>query len=97
MLPLEFHKAGDFDGATFDPARDGKRLTRQLDMVKQILRDKKPRTLDEIREEIWLHYGVRTTETGISARLRDLRKPKFGAAEVKSGRRTGGVWEYWMP
>ncbi len=80
-----------FDGRTFDPARDGKRLTRQLDMVKQILRDKKPRTLNEIREEIWLHYGVR------AARLRDLRKPKFGAAEVKSGRRTDGVWEYWMP
>jgi hypothetical protein len=35
------------------------------------------------------------TETGISARLRDLRKPKFGGYVVESKRRyDGGLWEY---
>jgi hypothetical protein len=38
---------------------------------------------------------VRATETGISARLRDLRKPKFGGYTVEIRRRSdGGLWEY---
>ena len=36
------------------------------------------------------------SEAGISARLRDMRKPQFGAYEVERRRRypLSGVWEY---
>ena len=47
-------------------------------------------------EEVWHETGI--PETSVSARLRDLRKPKFGAFTVqKHLRRWGGakrLWEY---
>jgi hypothetical protein len=33
-------------------------------------------------------------EASISARIRDLRKPKFGGYNVPGHRRTQGTWEY---
>ena len=37
----------------------------------------------------------KASETGISARLRDLRKTKFGGYNVESRRRgVGGLWEF---
>ena len=39
------------------------------------------------------------TETGISARVRELRNPKYGGHDVRSGARQGaarGVYEYWL-
>lgn len=38
-------------------------------------------------------YGVAAVAS-ISARLRDLRKPKFGGYVVERRRRTVGTWEY---
>lgn len=80
----------DFDGQTFDQHKDGERLTGQLSSVHAVMSSGQWRTLAEIRELI----GV-GTETGISARLRDLRKPKFGGFVVESRRRNdSGCWEY---
>jgi hypothetical protein len=80
----------DFDGATYDVSLDSQRLGTQLSDVRNVMCDGIWRTLDEIISAIG-----RGTQTGISARLRDLRKPKFGGWTVESRRRTpNGLWEY---
>lgn len=59
--------------------------------VLSLMSDGKWRTLSEI------HEAVGGTEASVSARLRDLRKPKFGGYTVLR-RRVGdprrGMWEY---
>lgn len=79
-----------FDGATFDVQKDYVRLTGQLAAVYNVMSDGCWRTLSEIRN---LAGG---SEAGISARLRDLRKQKFGSHRVNRQRREGsnGLWEY---
>ena len=80
-----------FNGATYDPALDDERLTRQLGRVWSCMSDGAWRTLDEI-----------ATVTGdphasISAQLRHLRKPRFGSYMVEKrarGRRESGLFEY---
>ena len=82
----------DFDGQTFDPVLDGQRLTTLFQKVKELMLDGKWRTLSEIHKH--LQAG---SEASISARLRDLRKPKFGAFDVQKRRRGSagaGVFEY---
>lgn len=80
-----------FDGDTFDPEEDGERLTRQLAAVRTLMLDGRWRTFVQIQEIIGMG-----TEAAISARLRDLRKPKFGAYEVLRRRVPGtkGLHEY---
>ena len=83
----------DFDGATYDVESDGDRLSSQLQDVKLLMSDHEWRTLAEIAEE--LGYPDASVPA-LSARLRDLRKPKFGGFEVESRRKVngGGLWEY---
>lgn len=80
-----------FDGKTYEPAHDGIRLNAQLKRVYDAMSDGQWRTLPEI--EAVTGDG----QASISARLRDLRKPKFGEHEV-SRRRRGeakrGLFEY---
>ena len=80
----------DFDGITYEPARDRERLSSQLGRVEEYLADHDWHTLGEITE------AVGGTEASISARLRDLRKPKFGAYIVERRHVEGGLWEYRM-
>lgn len=80
-------------GETFDPELDGPRLARQLNRVKTLMLDGHWRTLRQIA------YVVGGSEAGISARLRDLRKPKFGGYLVERRRSRdaaadAGLWEY---
>lgn len=70
----------DFDGQTYDPAQDRDRLARQLRAVWYFMADGHWRTLAEIAE------AVAAPEASVSARLRDLRKPKFGAWTVERER-----------
>lgn len=80
-----------FDGETIEPALDNARLSRQIDRVKALMQDGQWRTLREIQA---IAGG---TEQGISARLRDLKKIRFGAYRVTKRRRdppTAGVFEY---
>jgi hypothetical protein len=68
---------GDRDGATYVQGQDFVRLNRQQRLVFEIMRDGKWRTLAEIAAL------ARAPEASVSARLRDLRKPRFGGAEVQ--------------
>ena len=63
--------APTFDGQTFDYSQDHSRLKTALERVAMLMRDGKPRTLREIAD------GAKTSEAGASARIRDLRKPKW--------------------
>jgi hypothetical protein len=80
----------DFDGETFDRKRDGARLAAQLGRVRVALEDGEWHTLAEL--------SVRTDapEASVSARLRDLRKPRFGARTVERRYVGDGEWEYRM-
>lgn len=78
----------DFDGATYDPAQDRGRLQRQLDRVRRALADGEWLSLAELAAR------TQAPEASVSARLRDLRKPRHGALTVEARRREGGVWEY---
>lgn len=77
-----------FDGATFQPERDGERLTRQLDRVKELMLDGQWRSLPQIAAL------VGGSEAGVSARLRDLRKPRNGAYTVNRRHVEDGLHEY---
>ena len=81
-----------FDGETYEPSHDRQRLTGQIAAVWQAMMDGRWHTLDEL---------CRTTgyssQASISARLRDLRKDRFGAHEVERRRRGepgDGLFEY---
>jgi len=78
-----------FDGGTYQADLDRPRLENQLSLVRQLMSDGRWRTLAEVLAGV----GV-GSEAGISARLRDLRKPKFGGYVVERRRRHGGLWEY---
>lgn len=85
-LPQEFRVT--FDGSTFNEEEDGARLRRQLRDVFRLMSDGKARTLTEIATE------TGHPEASISARLRDLRKQKFGGHTVHRGYIGMGVWLY---
>lgn len=76
-------------GETYDPALDGARLATQYARVVQVMADGQWHTLRDIA------IAVHGSEAGVSARLRDMRKPARGRFNVER-RRTAkaGVWEY---
>lgn len=79
----------EFDGDTYDSDLDHGRLASQLYAVKQLMSDGEWRTLDEIA------LIVPGTIPALSARLRDLRKEKFGGHLVERRRATlTGLFEY---
>ena len=80
-----------FDGPTFDPELDQARLTGQAHRVFNLMRDGVWRTLAEIED------STQDPQASISARLRDLRKRKFGGFVVERRRRgdeSRGLFEY---
>lgn len=78
----------NFDGPTFSAALDGERLTTQFHRVEHALSDGRWWTLRDLQQ------AVGGSEAGISARLRDLRKQRFGGRTVERRRVSGGLWEY---
>lgn len=79
----------NFDGATYERERDGDRLGAQMTAVRDyMLSGDGWKTLAYIAE--WTGYP----EASISARLRDLRKGKFGAYNVERRYAGNGLWEY---
>ncbi len=76
-------------GKTFDRKKDGKRLEGQYKKVLALMSDGKWRTLREISDGIG-----GGSEAGVSARLRDLRKPEFGSFKVSKARIGAGLWKY---
>ncbi len=81
-----------FDGPSLTPA-DGERLGRCLQAVRDIMADGRWRTFEQIMAALSVQ-GISASEAGVSARLRDLRKDRFGGYVVERRRRTAGVWEY---
>ena len=77
----EFHA----DGKTYDPALDQERLAKQKERVFNLMLDNNWRTLAEISK------ATDATEASVSARLRDFRKPRFGAHTVDRRRRADGA------
>ncbi len=79
-----------FDGTTYSPELDQTRLGRQLDLVAFRLSDGHWWTLGALQ-------GVcGGSEAGISARIRDLRKARYGGHLVQRKRLEGGQWAYRM-
>lgn len=83
---VDMSQAPTFHGETFDPARDGARLTAHLQRVRDLMADGRWRTLAEIAA------AAGCSEASASARLRDLRKQgkTVARAYVPSGR----LWRY---
>jgi len=89
---LDFTRAR-FDGRTYEPEHDQTRLAGGMKGVYECMKDGKWRTLGEIEVEGMLDIPAQS----ISARLRDLRKVRFGAHTVERQRRGkpwAGLWEY---
>ena len=81
-----------FDGETYDPGEDKNRLSKLLGRVWVAMADGRWHTL------AWIHAQAGGSEASVSARLRDLRKKRFGEYDVQRRRVTfgGGAWEYRM-
>lgn len=82
----------EFDGSTIEPDRDHDRLNKQLDAVRNALADGKWWTLEQLADT------AHAPQPSVSARLRDLRKPKFGGYGIERVYVTGsnGLWKYRM-
>lgn len=81
-----------FDGETIDATRDSARLGHQLALVRRVLADGRWITLDR------LSLVTGAPAASVSARIRDLRKARFGAHTIERRRvaHTRGLWEYRM-
>jgi hypothetical protein len=77
-----------FDGETYIPKRDGTRLGRALGETLSIMQDGEWHTINEIASR------VRCSSPAASARIRDLRKEKFGGYNVERRHVSKGLWEY---
>ena len=84
---------GTFGGDTFDEELDGDRLRRQLVKVYAIMADGQWHTLAQIS------HLIDAPEASVSARIRDLRKDKFGGHRVDAERviNGNGLFRYRMP
>lgn len=80
----------DFDGRTYNAKRDRSRLSVQLERVKLLMLSGGWWTLGE------LENALGHPQASISARLRDLRKSRFGGYTVEREHMTGGLWRYRM-
>lgn len=83
-----------FGGETYDEARDSVRLVGQLGATFDVMRDGQERTLVELASAVRKLTGKRASEASVSARLRDLRKEKFGGHNVQHRNSGGGLWYY---
>lgn len=77
-----------FDGATYDHARDCTRLAEQTQAVFAIMKDGQYHTLSDIARM------TGAPEASVSARLRDLRKPRFGGHTVNRQYVRRGLFQY---
>lgn len=80
-----------FEGSDYNPKKDKKRLTTQLEKIRSLMEDECYRTLGEISEL------VRAPTASVSAQLRNLRKAIYGSHFVHKRLRNDGcdgVWEY---
>lgn len=79
---------GDRDGETFSKGRDLSRLNAQMRAVYELMKDGQWRSLFAIA------HHTDHPEASVSARLRDLRKPKFGGFTVERRYIANGEYHY---
>lgn len=80
-----------FDGSDYVATKDRKRLTTQLDRVREYMLLGGWHTLSEIER------GTGDPAASVSAQLRNLRKERFGSFTVEKkprGNRESGLFEY---
>ena len=82
-----------FGGATLERT-DVPRLGKQLQAVYDVMKDGQFRTLEQIAVAVNVGMGIYVTTPSISARLRDLRKEKFGGSKVSRRNLGDGQFEY---
>jgi hypothetical protein len=80
----------DFDGADYQSGRDKDRLTGQIKRVHAAMVDGRWHTLSQIADL------TGDPEASVSAQLRHLRKPKFGAYSIEKRHLGSGLYEYRM-
>ena len=86
-----------FDGVTYRKQRDQVRLGTQLSIVLSCLIDGDPWAISDIRDVIENKTGKPASESGITARIRDLRKERFGGYRIdRIAPEHGGTWHYQM-
>lgn len=78
----------EFDGSTFVPARDGSRLMAQMKRVTEVMDDGEWHTLFD------LSAATDDPLQSVSARLRDMRKERFGGHTILRRYVSKGVFEY---
>jgi hypothetical protein len=91
QLQIDFTVSrAQFDGSTYDPDQDFIRLNTQLRDVRDLMRDGTWRSLNTIA------HATGYPEASVSARLRDLRKVKFGGYSVirRRAQEGTGTFEY---
>lgn len=88
MNPLALQREMRFDGATYCHDRDAPRLADQTKLVFALMQDGKFRTLASIASQ------TGAPEASVSARLRDLRKARFGAHTVNREYLGNGQYQY---
>ena len=77
-----------FDGVTYQADRDHAQLNGQLMRVFVLMKDGHWRTLNEIARD------VGGSPASVSARLRDLRKAKYGSRVVERLHVGNGLFQY---
>ena len=77
-----------FDGQTYDEKRDKVRLSTQLGRVLDVMKRGHWYTLQELSQR------TLSPESSVSARLRDLRKPRFGGYEIQRESVARGLFKY---
>lgn len=84
----------NFDGETFEPKLDAQRLGSQLKAVEATLLKGEWYSIPQLALAL-RKRGINCREASISARIRDLRKPKFGGYTVERSRAgKDGLFEY---
>ena len=78
----------DFDGKTYNRGLDHTRLSTLLERVHAVMSDGEWHRLSELAGRCG------GSECSVSARIRDLRKEKFGAHHIISERVRDGIWQY---
>lgn len=88
VVPVPDSLKGPRDGLTFAPERDTDRLNRQAQLVFRVVSDGEWHTLGDIAAK------TDQPEASVSARLRDLRKERFGSHVIARRYLRDGLWEY---
>jgi hypothetical protein len=81
-----------FDGITYKP-RDSIKFGTQLWGVLEVMSDGNWRTIPDLDKKLRL-IGIYATHQGISARIRDLRKAKFGGRKIERREIRPRLYEY---